>query len=239
MRGGGKEPPTAEPVPEQSCFFGCLLMTSALSLPVDHVRSSEIQIDADTASGSRPMSIEESVDDRGEVTPSRGPGSRRTARCAAAGERGVMMVETAVISPFLILLLFVVVDVGGMLCDYMTLSHITGVALRYGVARPALEPGTFTSTYPLVAGTVPLQHRNIHNRIFRLCQLYGIEQSFDGDEIRITTIYQPVNTLTVSPDEDTVTVRIEGINYRSFFNFFGLFSLRVTEQGGYLFFTPE
>lgn len=151
------------------------------------------------------------------------------------------MVEAAIIAPFLVLLLFVVVDVAGMLCDYITLAHITGVGLRYGVARPALESagGPYTSVYPNIGVGVPTQHANIHNRIFRLCQLYGIEQHFDNDEIRVTTSYTPNDPLGTDQDEDTVMVQVEGVNYRSFFNFFGLFRLRITERGGYLFFTPD
>lgn len=163
------------------------------------------------------------------------------------GETGAVLVEMAIILPALVFFLVLVTQIGEVLLDYMIMSHIAGVGTRYAIGLEKLEAsGPWESTFPVVPTTHPAQHQNIHRRVFRVAQLYGIEQRFAGLDLTVRTRYtagprcvvtgstSSTTVVTCDPDKDVVWLQLEGMNYTGLFNW-AVFNLRVTDQAGYLF----
>jgi hypothetical protein len=158
---------------------------------------------------------------------------------AEAGERGVAMLELAVVAPFYLVLLISVFDVARMLHHHMVFTEIAQEGARLLSGIPYIEPGVFrweenTNKYMCVATATDctnamLAHiddglKHIVNGLYRYHQP-GL--SLMPGTIRITSEFNN------SGDPDWVRVRIRGF-YRGFFNLFDNLRIDTQARGPYV-----
>ena len=167
--------------------------------------------------------------------------SRHTVRRLrwASGERGVAFVETAIIFPFFVLLLFGIFNIGRGLIDYLNVTHIAHEGVRNLANTPELEAGTtYQTVYDLSVPLTPSEdsstattlHKAVHLRVATIVGLLNLQSRFLQNRITVRTLYQNSTSAT---NPDTVYCEIEA-GYQTFGSFFAM-SVNVRERGPYMF----
>ena len=169
---------------------------------------------------------------------------RVLARAIFRSERGVAFVETAIIFPFFVLLLFGIYNIGRGLIDYLNVTHIAHEGVRLLANTPDLEaaPSPFTAVYTTVYDlTTPTNpsvvstnatdlHKKVHLRVATIVGLLGLQSRFTSNRVTITTQYFDG---TATSNKDTVFCQISA-GYQTFGTFFAM-GVNVRERGPYMF----
>ncbi len=150
-------------------------------------------------------------------------------------QRGVAFSEFIISVPFLMVMLFGIVNLGIGLNRYYTINRIAYEGVRYAASIPQLEVAQCATAAQLV-GPPPLRaHSLIRDRINILLARNGISLS-DLDATYLYTERVPVATLGVGFTRDQVVVRLE-VPFNTLFPFVGqlLPMLHSQVSGPYLY----
>lgn len=162
-------------------------------------------------------------------------------------DQGVALVECAIITPLIFLLIIGVYDIGRVLVNYLDLTQIAYEGVRIGGTLVDLEPSGVSPggpvDYPDLTDVnislCPLTPNQcfIHQRIKAMFSIYQIDVPAGGDlhDIHIFTGFDPpLDPANVGPAESLVRVRISARFESYFLPFFDL-PLGIQLTGPYMY----
>ena len=143
--------------------------------------------------------------------------SKRFSGIVSGDERGIAIVEIAVVVPlFLIFLVIGTIEVGQLLIYYQNSMQIVREASRLAAQTTPLDAGDASVSEDGNFDTVAPSHRDIHWRINQLVFLHGIRH----EKLVVSTEHRKSgDCLTLPCDaslEDSIEVKIR-LEYDSFF----------------------
>jgi len=171
-------------------------------------------------------------------------GNREKVFCVRRSEKGVSMLEFAIILPFMVILLVGTVDLSFGLLNYMSLSQIVREGVRLGSTLPGLTERIFDNsdsdydtaitscdTHPGPPG-FPCGHALMHRRVNQLRQLNANLFGMDNQEFSISSTFtRDLGAGLTDTNEDTVRVvvstRFDGI-------FLSSWPIQVSQVAPYL-----
>ncbi len=141
-------------------------------------------------------------------------------------QKGATLVESAIVLPFLLMMVVATYDLGGALNQYLILNRIAYEGTRYAATLPGLKIGEFTP-----ASLNPEKHTEICDRIRALIETSDLVEraGYDPDEFSIVTSNVNNNWVTV----------VLTVNYRSIFGFFNQMPIKISATGPYLSQAPD
>ncbi len=136
-------------------------------------------------------------------------------------ESGATLVESAIILPFLVLMVVATFDLGAALNHYLILNRIVYEGTRYAATIPGLKTGEFNNV-----SLNPEKHADVRDRIVSLISTSELvrRNGYTTGEFEIVTKNSANNWITV-----TLTV-----HYHSIFGFFNQMPIKISATGPYL-----
>ena len=141
-------------------------------------------------------------------------------------EKGATLIESAIVLPFLMMMVVATYDLGGALNQYLILNRIVYEGTRYAATLPGLKLGSYTAQ-----SADSEKHAEIRDRIQSLINTSDLVErnGYSPGEFVVTTANTNNNWVTVS-----LTV-----HYHSLFGFFSQMPIKITATGPYLSQSPD
>lgn len=121
-----------------------------------------------------------------------------------SSERGVAMVETCVVLPFLFFLIFATYELGAALNEYLTLTRVVYEGSRYAATIPGLEKTDVTdpNSYYGTGKVNPIYQTKVYDRVTDLVNRNG----FDSNSVTIKLYNENDEKVSVSVDKEFVSI---------------------------------
>lgn len=151
-------------------------------------------------------------------------------------ERGVALMELIIVTPFWLLMMMSIVDIGQALNCYMFLARAASSGARLGSSISNLSPGSFQqqTTGQRCATTYNANRDNGHVQIqSRVLESISSQRPELKQDYCIVSTFVPGPTTNANPERNTVSIKIEA-RFQTMFPLFRGLPLNVSATAPYL-----